>query len=181
MAQEEFQEVREPVVMEGVNLDPKFPRSLWISNIVRRTIIWLYATASGKLQPLQANADGDLKVDDDESQALLAAIQAAVEGTLAVSGIEQIPDVSESFEGTLAADAWTGLHSFTAESRVITITCEDQPGIFQFLGHGGGYTGEFFLPADTGRSFNFRSTGFRVKNYTGGSNTKFQVINDYVG
>jgi len=194
---EEFQEVREPVAMEGLKLDPTFPKRLVLSNLIRRVILWgfndtlnrflsLKATSSGELMvddagattalaAIQAAVEGTLEVNDADGETLLTAIAAALAGTLAVSADAQIPNAFERY-GVASGDAWSAYQAFGFTSHTITIICETNPVSIQFKDKDSAETDEIELPADTGLSLDLKMTEYRHKNKTGGSNAYHQLI-----
>lgn len=179
MAKEEFQRVREPVEMEGMLLEPERPLDLLLSNIMRRVILWGYASAAGKFLQIAATDDGELKVDDAASETLLTAIAAALAGTLTVDASAQVPDAFKRW-GVTSGDAWSGYQAFGFTSRVITIICETNAVTIQFKDKDGVATDVFELPADTGLSLDLKMTEYRHVNKTAGSNAFHQLIASYV-
>lgn len=179
MGAEEFQEVREPVAMEGVDLDPPFPKILKVSNIVRRAMLWGYSDTLERLLSLKASSGGELLVANASELAALVAIQAAVEATLAVDGSAQIPDRFKRY-GATSGDAWSGYTAFGVTSRVITIMAETFGSVFMFKDEEGAAGDVIELAVDTGISLDLKMTEYRHINRTGGSNGTHQLIVSYL-
>ncbi len=201
MGAEDFQEVREPVAMEGMSLDPTFPKRILVSNILRRCVLWGFSESLDRFLSLKASAAGELLVDDVDGTAALDAIQAAVEGTLevndadgevlltaiagalagtlTVSGADQIPDAFKQY-GDTSGDGWSGYTTFGIISRVITIICETNPVTIELKDKNGDAMGVIQLPADTGLSLDLRTTAYRHINTLAGNNAVHQLIASYI-
>lgn len=179
MGAEEFQEVREPVAMEGVNLDPPFPKVLKVSNIVRRSMLWGYCETLKRLLALKSSSDGALLVYNAADLAALVAIQTAVEGTLVVDGSSQIPNAIKRY-GATSGDAYSGYTAFGVTSRVVTIMAETFGSVFMFKDENGDPMDAIELAVDTGISLDLKTTAYRHINRTGGSNGTHQMIISYL-
>lgn len=180
MGSEEFQEVREPVAMEGVDLDPPFPKSLKVSNIVRRAVLWGYCETLKRLLALKASSDGALLVYNAADVAALEAIQAAVEGTLTVTADAQIPDGVDVYTGT-AADAYSAYQAFDGITKCVTVLADSFGLDIMFKDPAEVVQDAIWVPADTGIALALKVHSFRLKNHTGGSNCEYQVIGSLLG
>lgn len=187
--QEEFQKLKSHIPLEDLDYDPEHPPALYVSNVIRRVIVSLFAEVAGSLVRLEATAAKELKTHDTDALAalvvlagyldgvetLIGATNTALAGTIVVSADAQIPDKWDATTGT-AGDAYGGYVAFGFISKVVTIIATANP-LDIMLKDGAGAAGDVMhIPADMGISLDLKTTEYRVKNHTGGSNCIYVVI-----
>lgn len=115
----------------------------------------------------------------DGLEGFVDGLEGALAGTLIVSADAQIPNRLNCWTGT-AGDGWSAIVNFTTPSKVITVTAETNPLWLSLHKVGGGHMGQFKVPADSGISIACRAAAFKVKNFTGGSNSVYSVMSQWI-
>lgn len=176
--EEKLQEILSHIPLEDFDTDPSQPRDLWVSNVLRRVIVTLFAESAGALVRLAATTSKELTTHDADLLAAVTDLLFDDDNNLMVSGKARIPREMETYTGD-AADAWSGYQALDDESQVMTFIVTTNPCWFTLKDPDGNAMSDFWLPADTGISLDIRASAFRFKNYTGGSNATYQVLSTF--
>lgn len=151
-----YQRILSEDMWEGLTLDPKHVRDLFISNIVMRTYSRVVGQGPYNPVPIKCNEDGYLYV----------------------AGLGGGYTRNETKSGT-AADAYGAAVAFSEAMGRIDLIIFDNPAVFKRTRDNVVWDDEIELFADAFYSFDATTLQFNIKNKTAGLNARYQVVGWY--